>query len=94
MVQLLEQRLGVPLFERKANGLTLTAAGRAYQAGLTPILDQLESVLRRVPCREDRRPEALDVTVRVAGDRPDVVRRRHAPAAIAEAAQDDHGTEI
>ena len=41
MVQLLEQRLGVPLFERKANRLTLTAAGRAYQAGLTPILDQL-----------------------------------------------------
>ena len=27
MVQLLEQRLGVPLFERKANRLTLTAAG-------------------------------------------------------------------
>ena len=32
MVQLLEQRLGVPLFERKANRLVLTAAGRAYQA--------------------------------------------------------------
>ena len=41
MVQLLEQRLGLPLFDRKANRLTLTAAGRAYQAGLTPILDQL-----------------------------------------------------
>ena len=33
MVHLLEQRLGVPLFERKANGLSLTAAGRTYQAG-------------------------------------------------------------
>src|SRR6476469_4217090 len=48
MVQLLEQRLGVPLFERKANGLTLTAAGRAYQAGLTPILDQLALITAQV----------------------------------------------
>jgi LysR family glycine cleavage system transcriptional activator len=35
MVQLLEQRLGVPLFERRANRLTLTDAGRAYRGGLT-----------------------------------------------------------
>ena len=35
MVQLLEQRLGVPLFERKANRLTLTAAGRAYPVSYT-----------------------------------------------------------
>ena len=32
MVQLLEQRLGVSLFERRANRLTLTDAGRAYRA--------------------------------------------------------------
>ena len=31
MVHLLEERLGVALFERKANGLATTAAGRAYQ---------------------------------------------------------------
>src|ERR1044071_4377274 len=48
MVQLLEQRLGVPLFERKANRLTLTAAGRAYQAGVTPILDQLALITAQV----------------------------------------------
>src|SRR5262252_5515268 len=48
MVQLLEQRIGVPLFERKANRLTLTAAGRAYQAGLTPILDQLALLTAQV----------------------------------------------
>jgi LysR family transcriptional regulator, glycine cleavage system transcriptional activator len=48
MVQLLEQRLGVPLFERKANRLALTAAGRAYQAGLTPILDQLALITAQV----------------------------------------------
>ena len=48
MVQLLEQRIGVPLFERKANRLTLTAAGRAYQGGLTPILDQLANLTAQV----------------------------------------------
>src|SRR5215471_15465275 len=41
MVHLLEQRLGVLLFERKANGLTLTAAGRVYQSGLTQLFDAL-----------------------------------------------------
>src|ERR1041384_1441419 len=44
MVQLLEQRLGVPLFERKANRLVLTAGGRVYQAGLTQIFDQLANL--------------------------------------------------
>jgi LysR family transcriptional regulator, glycine cleavage system transcriptional activator len=48
MVQLLEQRLGVPLFERKANRLTLTAAGRAYQGGLTPIFDQLATLTAQI----------------------------------------------
>ena len=48
MVQLLEQRLGVPLFERKANRLGLTAAGRAYQAGLSPIFDQLANLTAQV----------------------------------------------
>src|SRR6202163_3932649 len=44
MVHLLEQRLGVALFERKANRLAMTAAGRAYQSGLTPIFDALASL--------------------------------------------------
>ena len=48
MVQLLEQRLGVTLFERKANRLTPTAAGRAYQGGLTQIFDQLASLTAQV----------------------------------------------
>jgi LysR family glycine cleavage system transcriptional activator len=48
MVQLLEQRLGVPLFERKANKLALTASGRVYQAGLTQIFDQLANLTAQV----------------------------------------------
>src|SRR5690348_2992060 len=48
MVQLLEQRLGLPLFERKANRLALTEAGRAYQAGLTQLFDQLANLTAQV----------------------------------------------
>ena len=48
MVHLLEERLGVPLFERKANRLALTAAGRAYQTGLTQIFDQLANLTAQV----------------------------------------------
>jgi LysR family transcriptional regulator, glycine cleavage system transcriptional activator len=48
LVRLLEQRLGVALFERKANRLDLTAAGRAYHNGLTPIFDALASLTAQV----------------------------------------------
>ena len=48
MVHLLEQRLGVALFERKANRLVMTAAGRAYQNRLTPIFDALASLTAQV----------------------------------------------
>lgn len=48
MVHLLEERLGVALFERKANRLVLTQAGRAYQGGLTPIFDALASLTAQV----------------------------------------------
>src|SRR3954451_22049497 len=48
MVHLLEERLGVALFERKANRLVTTAAGRAYQSGLTPIFDALSSLTAQV----------------------------------------------
>jgi LysR family glycine cleavage system transcriptional activator len=48
MVQLLEQRLGFTLFERKANRLALTEAGRAYKNGLTQIFDQLASLTAQV----------------------------------------------
>jgi LysR family glycine cleavage system transcriptional activator len=48
MVHLLEERLGVALFERKANRLMMTAAGRAYQGGLTPIFDALASLTAQI----------------------------------------------
>jgi LysR family transcriptional regulator, glycine cleavage system transcriptional activator len=48
MVHLLEQRLGVALFERQANRLSMTAAGRAYQNGLTPIFDALASLTAQI----------------------------------------------
>ena len=48
MVHLMEDRLGVGLFERKANRLVTTAAGRAYQTGLTPIFDALASLTAQV----------------------------------------------
>ena len=48
MVHLLEERLGVALFERKANRLATTPAGRTYQSGLTPIFDALASLTAQV----------------------------------------------
>jgi LysR family transcriptional regulator, glycine cleavage system transcriptional activator len=54
MVRLLEERLGVTLFERGANRLTLTAPGRAYQVGLTPILDSLAYLTDQVRSHSGR----------------------------------------
>jgi LysR family glycine cleavage system transcriptional activator len=48
MVRLLEERLGIALFQRNANGLTLTPAGRAYQGGLTQIFDALANLTNQV----------------------------------------------
>lgn len=42
LVRLLEQRLGIVLFERRSNRLALTPAGGAYRAGLGAIFDELE----------------------------------------------------
>src|SRR5260221_5074763 len=61
MVHLLEQRLGVALFERKANRLAMTAAGRAYQSGLTPIFDALASLTAQVTAASSRRVLTIGV---------------------------------
>lgn len=54
MVRLLEERLEVPLFQRNPNNLTLTAAGAAYQPGLTAMLDTLSDLTGRIKAMSDR----------------------------------------
>jgi LysR family glycine cleavage system transcriptional activator len=51
MVQLLEHRLGLSLFERQANRLRLTAAGQTYQRGLAQVFDTLESLTDQVTAK-------------------------------------------
>src|SRR5262245_38521823 len=61
MVRLLEQRLGVGLFERGANRLMLTAAGRSYHVGLVPILDALVLLTEQVQAHSGTRVLTLGV---------------------------------
>src|SRR3954452_21788843 len=61
MVHLLEERLGIALFERKANRLETTAAGRAYQSGLTPIFDALASLTAQVTAPSNLRVLTIGV---------------------------------
>jgi DNA-binding transcriptional LysR family regulator len=48
LVRLLEARLGLLLFERRPNGLTLTAQGRAFQPGLTAAFDGIARLAEQV----------------------------------------------
>jgi LysR family glycine cleavage system transcriptional activator len=61
MVHLLEDRLGVALFERTANRLVTTAAGRTYQTGLTPLLDALASLTAQVTTQAGARTLTIGV---------------------------------
>jgi LysR family glycine cleavage system transcriptional activator len=61
MVHLLEDRLGVALFERAANRLAPTAAGRSYQTGLTPLLDALASLTAQVTSQAGTRTLTIGV---------------------------------
>jgi len=60
MVRLLEQRLGVALFERRANRLSLTPAGAAYRDGLARILDELEALTGRIRAEAGRQVVTID----------------------------------
>jgi LysR family glycine cleavage system transcriptional activator len=51
MVKLLEARMGVALFERRANRLRLTEAGQEYRDGLVPLLDAVARLTERVAAR-------------------------------------------
>lgn len=61
LVRLLEERLGVALFQRTANSLSLTQAGARYRDGLTPLLDQLSVLTEQVAAVTH--PHALTVGV-------------------------------
>lgn len=55
LVRLLEARLGIALFERHPNGLTLTAQGRVFQPGLTAAFDGIARLAEQVTrARDDR----------------------------------------
>jgi LysR family glycine cleavage system transcriptional activator len=54
LVKLLEARIGVALFTRQANRLTLTEAGRRYRDGLVPLLDALSRLTAEVAARGGR----------------------------------------
>lgn len=47
-IQTLEHSVGRPLFDRHHHGLRLTETGRALQAQLAPVLEDLRSVITRV----------------------------------------------
>ena len=48
MVRLLEERLGFRLFDRRPNGLALTAQGKALQPGLTAAFDAIAGLTDQV----------------------------------------------
>jgi DNA-binding transcriptional LysR family regulator len=48
MVRLLEERFGFQLFERRPNGLDLTAQGKALQPGLTAAFDAIAGIASQV----------------------------------------------
>jgi DNA-binding transcriptional LysR family regulator len=48
LVRLLEERLGLKLFERRPNGLVLTAQGRAFQPGLTSAFDAIAGLAEQI----------------------------------------------
>lgn len=52
-VQLLEEALGVSLFEGPRNALRLTEAGRTLVPGLTGAFDQIDTAVRLVADTED-----------------------------------------
>lgn len=55
MVRLLEDRLGIALFTRSANRLTLTPAGLTYQSGLSTILDSLALLTEQIKAQSEIR---------------------------------------
>lgn len=75
MVGALERDLGVPLFDRSARGLRLTASGQAYLEGCEPLMQELAALDERVG-RAERRPAG----VLVVGAHPQLAQHLVVPA--------------
>ena len=71
-----------------------TPADARRQLGHDPPAEMLEGIRGRIPGREDRRTEPLDVAVDVAGDRPHVVRGDDPPTAAVDLSQDEDDAEM
>src|SRR3546814_15829597 len=54
-IQTLEHAVGRPLFNRHHHGLSLTETGRALHAQLSPLLDELRTVIGQASRSEERR---------------------------------------
>jgi LysR family transcriptional regulator, glycine cleavage system transcriptional activator len=61
-IKQLEDELGLPLFRRTGRGLTLTAAGLAWQAELSTIFAKLRDVNRRLRPREPSARAGVSLT--------------------------------
>jgi DNA-binding transcriptional LysR family regulator len=65
----LDEVLGVQLFKRLPNGLTLTLAGERFLRDLTPLLHDAEQALARVQAPDNARSEETGrITIAVGGD--------------------------
>jgi LysR family transcriptional regulator, glycine cleavage system transcriptional activator len=61
-IKQLEDELGLPLFRRTGRGLTLTAAGLAWQAELSPIFGNLRDANRRLRRSEPSQRSLVSLT--------------------------------
>lgn len=75
LVSSLERSLGVRLFERKAQGLALTASGEAYLEACRPLLEQLREVDEQISASITRARGEI-----VVGVQPVLAQRCLAPA--------------
>ncbi len=62
-IKLLEEQVGVPLFDRRGRGLVLNAAGAALQRATETALDTLADGLRLALASSDGQSQALRLTV-------------------------------
>lgn len=62
-IKLLEEQIGVPLFERRGRGLVLNAAGGALQRAVEPALDRLAEGMREAMAAASSAAQLLRLTV-------------------------------